>query len=217
MSKQQPKNNVTRLYITRHGQTEWNVIKRMQGRKDTPLTAYGVTQARSLGSRLESVNIDAVYSSPSGRTLETSKQIIGKRDIPMHTDARLYEMAMGEWEGLTTDEVREKYPKESALFWSKPQLYESKSGENFFDVQKRSLDMLKYVINVNQGKDVLLVTHAIVLKTMMAYFENRPLEELWKGPFIHGASLSTVEIGDHNNEILLHGDTTHYESECRSL
>lgn len=70
----------TRLYLTRHGETEWNVIHRMQGSKDSPLTELGVRQAESLKAVLDTVPIDAVYASPSPRAMRTAEISCGGKE-----------------------------------------------------------------------------------------------------------------------------------------
>ena len=73
----------TTVYVTRHGETEWNVEKRMQGRKNSALTENGMLQAKQLGDRMKDLPIDAIYSSPSERTLHTAELIKGERDVPI--------------------------------------------------------------------------------------------------------------------------------------
>lgn len=84
------------LYITRHGQTEWNIQSRMQGWADSQLTATGVKAATQLGNRLQDVPLDAVYSSTSGRTIHTAQLILGNRTTPLIQKEDLREINVGE-------------------------------------------------------------------------------------------------------------------------
>lgn len=83
------------LYITGHGETEWNIHKRMQGWSDSSLTENGRTNAKALGNRLKEVDISKIYASPSGRTIATAKLIRGDRDTPILLDDHLKEI---QWE-----------------------------------------------------------------------------------------------------------------------
>ena len=88
---------MTRLYITRHGQTEWNVEGRFQGRADSKLTPLGESQALWLGERLKDERIDVIISSSSGRTITTSEKIRGERGIRIIPNDNLREIYLGRW------------------------------------------------------------------------------------------------------------------------
>lgn len=201
----------TMLYITRHGETEWNVEKRMQGRKNSNLTETGMLQAKQLGERMKDMEIDVIFSSPSGRAMHTAQLIKGDRDIPIVADEHLYEIDMGVWEGHTQVELQEKYSKEFDLFWNAPHQYETKSGESFYDARIRVLKGLEYILKKHEGESVLIVSHAITSLLMMGHFEQRSIENIWNGPFMHSASLSMVEVKEGESTIHLFADIAHFE------
>ena len=99
------------IYITRHGETEWNVAGRIQGHTDVSLSERGREQAAMLARRLASIPIYAVYSSDLSRAAETARVAVGERDVPMTFTQELREYNKGVFEGLTEDEYREKYPE----------------------------------------------------------------------------------------------------------
>src|SRR3712207_163192 len=100
---------MTTIYLTRHGQTEWNLNKRLQGWKNSPLTKLGISQAKALGERLKDTQIDVIYSSPIERAYKTAEIIKGNKDIEIIKHDGLKEFNYGDWEGLTIDEI-EKNP-----------------------------------------------------------------------------------------------------------
>lgn len=108
-----------RIYITRHGETEWNIQKRMQGWKDSNLTRKGEEYAIALGRRLKDVDFNCIYSSSSGRTIHTSELIRGDKDIRIIPDDNLREIHLGEWEGKTSTEIDDK--QRLKAFWETPQ------------------------------------------------------------------------------------------------
>lgn len=199
----------TTIYITRHGQTEWNVEKRMQGWSDSPLTELGIQQAKWLEERLKDTKLDVIYSSPINRALSTANIVNGKRNIPLYTDSRLREINMGIWEGLTQDEIEKLYSKELYNFWNAPKLYKPYSGETFFQVRQRTKELVKEIISENIGKDILIVTHTITLKAIMSFFQNALIEDFWSPPFIHPTSLTIVRAENESFEVLLNADSSH--------
>jgi probable phosphoglycerate mutase len=199
----------TTIYITRHGQTEWNVEKRMQGWSDSPLTELGIQQAKWLEERLKDTKLDVIYSSPINRALSTANIVNSKRNIPIYTDLRLKEINMGIWEGLTQDEIQKSYSKELYNFWNVPELYKPYNGETFYQIRQRTEEFIKEIISKNIGKDILIVTHTITLKSIMCFFQNTLIEDFWGPPYIHPTSLTVVRAENQNFKVLLNADTSH--------
>ncbi|MGC5325438.1 histidine phosphatase family protein [Brevibacillus sp. SYSU BS000544] len=205
---------MTQLYLTRHGETEWNAQKRMQGRLDSALTKHGEEQAKRLGQRLHTHPLDVIYSSTSGRAVQTSQLIKGERDIPIILDANLQEMSFGRWEGMTYHEIQsndEPNASQYNHFWNNPHLFEPfNGGETFSDVEQRVLTVVKRIVQENYGKSILLVSHAVVIKLILAFYEKTALEKLWEGPFLYGASLSHIDFSDPEApKVILYGDSSH--------
>ena len=198
------------LYIVRHGQTEWNLEKRMQGRKDSPLTKLGARQAEKLGHSLVDTKWDAIYSSSSQRAVTTANIIRGKQETPITLRDELQEMSFGDWEGKLLKDIAESEPQKNEDFWMSPDLYVASSGEDFFEVEKRVVKEIKKIIGKHTEGNILIVTHTVIVKLLMAYFEKRPLEALWNPPYIQPTALCKVEIENDQANILLHGDTSHF-------
>lgn len=201
---------MVKLYLVRHGETIWNIERKMQGgTKDSPLTKKGIEQANLLKNRMENVNLDIIYSSPLERAVKTSRIVAAQRNMPIIKDDRLMEIDIGGWGGLTKEEAREKNPEQLNNFWTSPKMYIPIEGESFLQVKIRVLSLIKEITNKYKGKNILIVTHTVVLRIMMTCFEGRTLDTLWDGPYIHQASLSEVEIDNGNYNILFYGDTSH--------
>lgn len=206
-------NEVTTIYIVRHGQTEWNVQKRLQGHHDSPLTELGKQQAQWLGEALKDETIDYIYSSSSDRAYHTAEYIRGNRKIDNVKCDDLMEIHLGDWEGLTHDEAKESNPEQNENFWNRPDQFKVNNSETFMDVKKRALSVLNSIISEHKGKSTLIVTHTVVVKLLMAHFEGRALNDIWNPPYIHPACLCKIEIDHEKVNILLHGDTSHYQVE----
>lgn len=201
--------NMLSLYITRHGETEWNIQRRMQGWKNSNLTERGLRNARALGEALEDVEFKRVYCSPLDRTRQTTELILNGRDIEVVYEENLREIHLGEVEGKNQQEANEIYPGFSSHFWENPHLYKPKSGEDFYQVRERVIKTLDKIIAENPSGNVLIVTHGVVLKTIHSYFKKLPMERLWDPPFIYDTSLTIVEIEEGYINIALEGDISH--------
>lgn len=202
----------TTIYLTRHGQTEWNVQQRMQGHKDSPLTPLGVQQAEWLGRGLKDVQLDAVYSSSSVRAMRTAQIIRGERAIPLTACDEFKEIGMGCWEGRESGEIKQDDPEQHRYFWEDPEQFSVEGSETFREVQERALQKLMEIVDGHEGQSVLIVTHTVVIKVLMAHFEGRAMEKLWDLPYIYPTCLCRIDLTDGVADIVLHGDTSHYET-----
>ncbi|MGI9498467.1 MAG: histidine phosphatase family protein [Geminicoccaceae bacterium] len=98
------------LYLIRHGQTEWNLAGRLQGGKDSPLTAQGKRQAQAIAASLRKMPPGQIIGSPLGRASRTARIIGEALDVPVEEDERLGELRFGMAEGLTLDEIDREWP-----------------------------------------------------------------------------------------------------------
>ncbi len=150
------------IYLVRHGQTQFNLGKRLQGSLDSPLTPLGEQQARQVGQLLRDLvpagETLPFFSSPQPRALATSALIRAELggDHPLRIDARLREFAMGCWEGLTTADVDRDWPGANAtassrLAWAR----HCPDGETLADARARLADWLR-----SEGeRDAIVVSH----------------------------------------------------------
>ncbi|MEK4185870.1 MULTISPECIES: histidine phosphatase family protein [Paenibacillus] len=203
--------SITTIFLTRHGQTEWNVQHRMQGHMDSELTALGVQQAEWLSRGMRTEQLDVIYASPSPRALRTAEIIRGERSTPLKTSEAFKEIGMGVWEGRDSNELESEYSEQHRNFWQDPEQFKVEGSETFAEVQARALGKLQEILVDHQGETILIVTHTVVIKLLMAYFEGRALPKLWDLPYIYPTCLCRVDFTDGVPEILLHGDTSHYE------
>ncbi|MFC3746554.1 histidine phosphatase family protein [Paenibacillus sp. GCM10012306] len=204
----------TTLYLTRHGQTEWNLQGRMQGHQDSPLTATGKQQAEWLQERLENVSFEAIYSSTSPRAMSTAHLIQGDKPGELLTKAELREINMGHWEGQFIEDIREQDGEQFHNFWEAPHLYQpSGKGETYDALLERVIPAVEEIMSKHAGGNVLLVTHRITLKVIMGHYLGRELQELKKLPDILSTSLSKIVWRNGSAHVELYGDTSHYKEE----
>lgn len=197
------------LYITRHGQTEWNTKKILQGKKDSPLTEKGIQDAFQLAKRLSQIDFDIIYSSPLPRAVQTSNIInsILKTDIIYLKD--LEEMGYGVWEGVEKDILNTEYPLEYENYFNFPEKYiPPKGGESFLDFEDRIKRVLNDIYPNCKDKNVLVITHGVVLKMMINIIKKREIIQLWTPPHATNCALSIIDCSE-NITILAENDVSH--------
>jgi probable phosphoglycerate mutase len=197
------------LYMTRHGETEWNLEKRMQGWEASALTAKGRQNARELGHRLREVHLDHLYISPIGRVRETVRMMDLDPSIPVTVDDRLREMHMGTGEGRTAAEIEVAHAIVHTSFWQTTHAYIPESGESFDEVRERILSFLERLADHKEDENILSVTQCIFLNILLTHLHQKPFATLWDPPFIHGNSLTIVEYTDGEALIQLEADMSH--------
>lgn len=181
------KTSIMEIYIVRHGQTEWNIDKRFQGRTDIKLTEEGVAMAVESGKNLLDVEFDKVFSSPLSRAKVTAEAFLGGRNIPIHIEPRLREMSFGVYEGHTIEELLEEDPACTfQYFFSKPELYQApEEGETFEEVIARAsaflTDTVEPLANDPAIKRVMLVGHGAINKALMCHVKKHGVPEFWSG------------------------------------
>lgn len=198
-----------KIYITRHGETEWNREGRMQGWENSRLTEKGIANAKRLGESLKSVDFDCTYCSPLGRTVETLEHIIGERNIKIVLNDSLKEMNFGIWGGMMHSDIKEIFPEQHENFWEKPHLYKPIQGESYPEFIDRVKIGFFDIINNAQGENILIVTHAGVKKAIYSFLKNTPIERFWDPPFMYDTCLTVLEKKDNVIRFVLEGDISH--------
>ncbi|MCI8575061.1 MAG: histidine phosphatase family protein [Bacilli bacterium] len=157
------------IYITRHGQTDWNVLKKVMGRCDEPLNSTGFNQAIETKKRLLHTDIDLIICSPLLRAKQTAEIINEDRNIPIIYDQRIIERDFGEFEGLQTSHF------DFNSYWDYYKNEQYQKAENIQVFFERVYDFLNDVIVNYRDKNVLLVAHGGVSIPVACFFqENIP-------------------------------------------
>lgn len=154
------------LYFVRHGETQYNIEKRMQGHCDSPLTEKGVFQAKSVGKGLSDINFDAAYSSDSQRVLDTAKYAIGDRDIALIIDPRLKEMNFGVLESLLEEEIAAQHGNIlETLFSLKDLNAAAPEGESYVQLFTRTQSAVEDIIKKHapEGGNILIFSHGVTI------------------------------------------------------
>lgn len=165
------------LYITRHGETDYNKENRYLGRMDIALNQNGISQAKQLAEKVADFNIQAILCSPLKRAVETAKIIKAKNNCEIIIDDYFIERSVGVYEGLTKNEAKIKYPALYAKNITRIFDEAPSNGETINNVIKRVSEGLVNIKNQNKFSRILIVTHAFVGKAINKYFNPRISEQ----------------------------------------
>jgi len=152
-----------RLYIVRHGQTDWNVQKLCQGQTDIPLNEKGKLQAKDLALKLVDVKFDRIYSSDLIRAKKTAEIINAERKLVIAMVSALRERLFGRFEGKHLKEMEKYLGKTLNLPKAKQQELKLTDVENDEELIARFFTFLREISMVNQGKNILIVTHGGII------------------------------------------------------
>ena len=151
----------TTILLVRHGETDWNAERRVQGKTDRPLNEAGRDQARTLADQLAGVPLAAVYSSDLVRALDTARVVADARKLHVTALRELRERDFGTWEGLTDVEILERYPEARTGTWG--------DAETREELEARVLAALRGISEDHPGETVLVVTHGGPVRAMLAH------------------------------------------------
>lgn len=151
---------MTTLVLVRHGETDWNLHRRVQGHSDPPLNDTGRAQARALAEALAGEQIDAIYSSDLRRAHETARIVAERRGLEVTAVRGLRERNFGSWEGLTDGEVLERFPSAAYGPWG--------DGETREEMCARVTEALRAIAEAHPGGTVLVVTHGGPMRSLLS-------------------------------------------------
>lgn len=157
--------STTKLLVVRHGITEWNRGGFAQGMADIDLDEEGRRQAEAVAASLSSFDIDAVVSSDLSRAVHTAEPIAQRHELEVVQDPSFREVDQGEWTGLTTDEIRRRWPD----LWGPARHYSARpGGESPGQVRRRMLQGVARVIRTHPGQTVVIVSHGAAIRWLSA-------------------------------------------------
>ena len=198
---------MTEIILARHGETEWNVAEVFRGRIDIELNETGVRQAELLAEYLKGVNIDAVYSSPLRRALNTAEMIAGYHKLEVEITPGLIDCNFGQWQGLHLQEVKDRYKELYAQWIKNPHLIQMPDGETLSGVRERALAVVNGVVAKHKGT-VVLVSHRVVNKVLICALLGLDNSHFWN---IRQDTCSLTTFTHENEQFILtrHNDTSY--------
>ena len=207
-----------RLYVIRHGETSWNVARRLQGHAGADLNENGVRLAEVTARAMKDIPFDLCFTSPLTRAAHTARIILAGRNVPVIEEPRIMEISFGEWEGLCCASGRSEIPGTNFLetFHKTPFNYvRAPGGESIADVCARTADFYQELSGnpEYQDKTILISTHGCASRAFLRnVYEDK--EDYWHGGVPMNCAVSIVDVKD-GKAVLLESDKIYYDaSDC---
>jgi len=206
---------MTKLILARHGETVWNVEKIYRGRTDVNLDEVGIKQAELLGKYLSNWELEAIYSSPLRRALDTADIIAHYQKIGVHIVDGLIDFDYGEWQSLPEQEVKRLYPALLNEWHYNPHKVVMPGGESLEDVSKRAIEVVNDVLSKYQGS-VVLVSHRVVNKVLICSLLGLDNSHFWNINQDVGG-ITIFNYVDGRFVLTRHNDTSHLRELQKSI
>ena len=192
-----------RIFLIRHGETEWNKVGRLQGNSDVKLTPEGLRQARLLAEHGDFPALDVIYSSDLSRAIETAKFLAARFDLPVRLASELREINFGDWEGQSISELLKAHPKSFGRFFTAPERCHPPNGETFLEAQARVMNVVRNIIAEHENQNVAVVAHGAVNRLILGAALDMPLHKMWAiSQFNMALNILRVEDGGFSVELV---------------
>ena len=169
---------MTRIYLIRHGETEWNREHKLQGHSNVILSPEGIHQAQLFAKHAPFHSVDAIYSSDLSRAFKTAKILSHKFGLPVIEERGLRETNFGEWEGRRLSELLAEVPA-FEKFFTRPDKVHPPNGETFLECQARAITALEEIIAEHDNQNVIIVSHGAVIRLILCAALDMPIRKMW--------------------------------------
>ena len=198
---------MTELILVRHGETVWNVEKIYRGRADVNLDEVGIRQAELLGKYFSNWKLEAIYSSPLKRALDTANIIARHHKIGVHIADGLIDFDYGEWQSLPEQEVKNLYPALLDKWHNSPHKVRMPGGESLADVSERAAGVVDDILSKYEGS-VVLASHRVVNKVLICSLLGLDNSYFWNIKQDVGG-ITIFNYVDGRFVLTKHNDTSH--------
>ena len=200
------------ILLVRHGETDWNRAKRLQGHLDISLNQEGITQANRLGKSLVNESIDIAYSSDLSRAFDTAQAILAQRSIPHFIDQSLRERCYGEIQGMTYAQIEAELPDNHRAWHSRDPDFQPKNGESLRQFYQRVEACMLQIAKAHFGQTILVVAHGGILDCMFRLASGISIEDQMKVDLLN-TSLNRLQYDGQKFQIKTWADLSHLENQ----
>lgn len=198
-----------KIFITRHGETEYNLLKRMQGSIDTKLSERGLKQAVRLRDRLAGEVFDRVLASPMQRARVTAETILENRPEKLEFFEELKEMDFGFMQGKDYEFLGREYPELYRQYCESPAEFQIPEGESFRGFRNRVAPIMREIESVGESETMLIVCHGITKLILVNELKHIPLEQLWDTEVAGNTALTMFESSPDGWVLRYENDQSH--------
>jgi len=172
---------MTKIILVRHGQTEWNRVERFRGRADIPLNETGLAQAEATGQRVAAEwQPTAIYSSPLSRAVQTAEAIARNFSLEVQRYPGLIDIDYGEWQGLSPDEARQRWPAELDAWYNAPEKARIPGGESLEELRTRAMSTVNELAASHPGQTIVLIGHTVINRIILLGVLGLGNERFWR-------------------------------------
>lgn len=187
---------MTRIYLIRHGETEWNRTGRLQGNANVLLSPEGIRQAKLLAEHTPFHTVDAIYSSDLSRAVKTAEILAEKFNLPVIQERGLRETNFGDWEGRPLSELAIGVDG-FENFFTKPDKVHPPQGETFLQCQARVMTALEEIVAEHDGQSIAVVSHGAAIRLVLCAALAMPIRKMWAiSQFNMAVNIMCVEEGN---------------------
>ena len=209
---------MTTIYLIRHSEAEGNVYRRCHGHYNSLVTPKGDRQIAKLSERFKDIHIDAVYSSDLYRTMKTASAVYKPHGLPLHTDERLREVAMGIWEDRTFGDIQRFELATSDNFNKDLWVWQVEGSELFPDAIKRMIEVITEIAEKHDRQTVAVVSHGMAIRAFTCgVLEIANETELKKLPQLDNTAVSVFEYNNGSFAMKSFNDVSHLPEEESTL
>lgn len=196
---------MSKIYLIRHGQTDWNLAHRIQGQRDIPLNETGRRQAAQLAEGMKERPVARVFTSRLSRARETAEAVADSQGVSLYLVDGLEEISYGQWEGMTMEEIRQAYPAEYDVWWKDPVNGAPPGGESQMDVlvrTARAMEAIKANMASDGAKAVAVISHGASICCILPWLlkEGMPKED---GFSIMNAAITVIDYDPESGTCVL--------------
>ena len=190
---------MTRIILVRHGMSKSNEEKTFTGQGDSPLNDIGVKQAKLTAKYInENFKPDIVYASDLQRAFRTGEETAKLAGVDIIPDKNLREIDAGDWDKMSFTEIMEKFCDDYNTFLHDIGNAKCTGGESVKHLAKRVTKEIRRIAKDNDGKTVVIATHATPIRAAMCVFQHRPLDDMKDIPWVSNASVTVMDMDGDN-------------------
>ena len=202
-----------KVYITRHGETEWNIQGKIQGCLDSPLTEQGLWGAERLSEAIKNKNIDYIITSPLLRAYKTAQIAAGDSNITIVTMDKLKEINCGDFQGYGFQEVWEVYPELKETVKMDPYNFKYPGGESLKEFNERVVGGFESILEEYKGLNILIVGHGGTIKCITNHIFQEGESKSWFANVVDNCSLTEFDYDSGEFTLVDYNNTTHMKKD----
>ena len=199
---------LTRIFLIRHGETEWNASGRLQGNSNVQLSMVGLHQARLLAMHAPFPTADAIYSSDLIRAKATADVLAAQFNLKVQLVPELRETSFGDWEGHAIKDLAEESADDFEKFFVDPELCRPPHGETFAECQTRVVNAVRKIIADHENQRVIVVSHGAAIRLLLCAALGMPIRKMWAIAQFNMA-LNVLRVDDGSVTVELINSTQH--------